>query len=366
MAKTYQNHFRNQRLLRMGIPPLLFSQKLGFNRRTRVFLSLLIGVVHCWPPGASAFDHYIIAMSRVFIVSQTKKYMNTDNSIKDVVNHPAFKNFGRFILPLDNRSYDENMPLSRVGTLLPYHRYVEPQVVVDTINYMVDQVTEGKIIFYNFYTERQKQENPEKRNTGLFLFKGKPKAPFAIVCPGGGFSYVGSIHEGFPLAILLSKRGYNAFVLNYRVGGERVACEDLAAAITYIFNHARLLGVSVKDYSIWGCSAGARMAAQIGSYGPAQYGGDHLPRPRVVVLAYTGHSSFTGDDPPTFVVQGENDEIVNLSVVDRRVEAMRNAGVEVEYHKVKNVGHGFGLGIGTAAEGWIEYAMKFWEKHMTE
>ena len=146
----------------------------------------------------------------------------------------------------------------------------------------------------------------------------------------------------------------------------RVACEDLAAAISYIFKHAGSLGVSTKDYSVWGSSAGARMAAQIGSYGPAGYGGYDLPRPRVVVMAYTGHSSFTRNDPPTFVVQGENDGIVNVSTVDRRVDAMRNAGIEVEYHKYRNVSHGFGLGIGTDAEGWTEYAVKFWEKHISE
>jgi acetyl esterase/lipase len=235
---------------------------------------------------------------------------------------------------------------------------------VDTINYTIDQTAEGKIIFYNFYTERQKEEDPAKRNTGLLLFKGRPGAPFAIVCPGGGFSYVGSVHEGFPHAIQLSKKGYNAFVLQYRVGGERRACEDLAVAISYIFENAGSLGVSTKNYSVWGSSAGARMAAQIGSYGPGGYGSYNLPRPRIVVMAYTGHSSFTRDDPPTFVVQGENDGIVNISTVERRVDAMRNAGIEVEYRKYRNVGHGFGLGIGTEAEGWIEHAVKFWEQHM--
>ena len=83
-------------------------------------------------------------------------------------------------------------------------------------------------------------------------------------------------------------------------------------------------------------------------------------------MAYTGHSSFTRNDPPTFVVQGENDGIVSVSTVERRVDAMRKAGIEVEYHKYRNVGHGFGLGIGTDAEGWTEYAVKFWEKHICE
>jgi acetyl esterase/lipase len=331
-----------------------------------MFLSLLIVVFLCQPLGASAADDHVSDKPGALIVSKNKGYTNTNSSVRDVVNHPSFRGFGQFILPLDNRAYDGNMRLSRVGSLLPYHSQVEPEAVVDTINYMIDQVAEGKIIFYDFYTERQKQENPAKRNTGLFFFKSKPGAPFAIVCPGGGFAYVGSVHEGFPHAMQLSNKGYNAFVLQYRVGGERVACEDLAAAISYVFKHAGSLGVNMRGYSVWGSSAGARMAAQIGSYGPAGYGDYDLPRPRVVVMAYTGHSSFTRNDPSTFVVQGENDGIVNVSTVDKRVDAMRDAGIEVEYHKYRNVGHGFGLGTGTDAEGWTEYAVKFWEKHMSE
>jgi hypothetical protein len=40
---------------------------------------------------------------------------------------------------------------------------------------------------------------------------------------------------------------------------------------------------------------------------------------------------------------------------------MRKSGIEVEYRKYRNVGHGFGLGIGTNAEGWIECALDFGE-----
>jgi acetyl esterase/lipase len=83
-------------------------------------------------------------------------------------------------------------------------------------------------------------------------------------------------------------------------------------------------------------------------------------------MAYTGHSTFTRNDPPTFVVQGEDDGIVNVSTVDRRVAAMRNAGLEVAYRKYRNVGHGFGLGTGTPAEGWLDDAVRFWERHLSE
>jgi hypothetical protein len=29
----------------------------------------------------------------------------------------------------------------------------------------------------------------------------------------------------------------------------------------------------------------------------------------------------------------------------------------------ENAGHGFGLGVGTDATGWIEFAIRFWESH---
>lgn len=292
-------------------------------------------------------------------------HVKVNNTISDIVKHPAFEGFGRFILPLGRGYYDENMQLSRVGVLLPYHNNVDPETVVDTINYMIDKVRDEDKIFYPFYTVQQVQADLSKQSTGLFFFKGEPGAPFAVVCPGGGFSYVGSVHEGFPHAIKLSQKGYNAFVIQYRVGGEKAACEDLAAAISYIFRNAEWLSVATEDYSVWGSSAGARMAANIGSYGPHGFGYYELSKPSTVVLAYTGHSTYTKEDPPTFVAVGENDQIANPAVMKRRANALRTAGVAVEFHQYPNVGHGFGLGIGTAAEGWLEAAVQFWEKHMS-
>ena len=43
---------------------------------------------------------------------------------------------------------------------------------------------------------------------------------------------------------------------------------------------------------------------------------------------------------------------------------MKAAGVTVEYHVFPNAPHGFGLGIVTSAEGWINNAVRFWERHM--
>lgn len=292
-------------------------------------------------------------------------HVKSNSTISDVVNHPAFEGFGRFILPLDRGYYDKNMQLYRVGSLLPYHNNVNPEKVVDTINYMIDKVRDEEIVFHNFYSAQQKQDDPSKEATGLFFFKGKPGAPFAVVCPGGGFSYVGSVHEGFPHAIKLSQKGYNAFVIQYRVGSEKAACEDLAAAISFIFRNAELLSVGIEDYSVWGSSAGARMAANIGSYGSSGFGYYEFPKPSTVVMAYTGHSAYTKEDPPTFVAVGENDGIASPVLMKNRANALNAAGVDVEFRQYPNIGHGFGLGIGTPAEGWLDAAVQFWEKHMS-
>lgn len=244
---------------------------------------------------------------------------------------------------------------------MPYHQNVNPTDVVNALNSLIDEVSEGKKIFYDFYTEQQKRNDSAKNNTGLFFYRGKPGSPFAIVCPGGGFSYVGSLHEGFPLALEISKKGYNAFVIRYRIGGERIACEDLAAAIAYIFANTATLNVSTQNYSLWGCSAGARMAARLASYGTSAYGERNLPRPGMAVIAYTGHSDWTQSDPPTFTIVGERDGIANPATMERRVNAMKAVGISTEFHHYRNLGHGFALGTGTTAEGWIADAIRFWE-----
>ena len=115
------------------------------------------------------------------------------------------------ILPWDDGAYAEHTRLSNIGSLLPYHTHVRSDVVVGALNHMIDDVNSGKAIFFDFYTEAQKRAEPSKEQTGLFFFRGTVGAPFAIVAPGGGFSYVGSVHEGFPYAVEISRQGYNAF-----------------------------------------------------------------------------------------------------------------------------------------------------------
>jgi len=292
-------------------------------------------------------------------------HLTTSNTIRDTVNHPAFKGFGNYLLPRDDNTRYYDTRLDSVGSLMPYHNHVEPDIVVGAINHMIDKANDGKTIFYDFYTEQEKQEDPTKESTGIFFFRGKSGAPFAIVCPGGGFSYVGSLHEGFPLAQRISELGLNAFVIRYRIGSEHDATEDLAAAVAYIFRNAEILEVSTKDYSLWGGSAGARMVGNIALHGVSAYGGGNLPKPATAVIAYTGQSSYSSDFSPAFITVAANDGIANVNTVERRIENLKNAGVDVEYRRYENAGHGFGLGTGTDAEGWVDLAVQFWQRHIT-
>lgn len=109
---------------------------------------------------------------------------------------------------------------------------------------------------------------------------------------GGAFAYVGAMQDSFPHALELSKKGYNAFALIYRPGAQ-TACEDLARVIRFIFDHEDELEVDTDCYSLRDGSTGARMAAWLGTYGPAAFGGGNLPQPGTVAEGWL-------DDAVTF------------------------------------------------------------------
>ena len=355
---------------RLEVPAFGCAKRVSDLILSRTILLLWVGITISFIIGRDvaaqeARERPMIPNSKAMALKEQGSFdhLTTHDTVRDIVNHPAFKGFSRLILPGDNIYHDDTL-LSNVRSLMPYHSHVDPDTVVVALNRMIDEVRDGEKIFFDLYTEQQKQVDPSKKSTGLFFFRGVPGAPFAIVCPGGGFSYVGSLHEGFPLALEISRKKYNAFVIRYRLESEQHATEDLAAAMAYVFRNAKALGVSTEGYSLWGASAGARMVGNIALSEVAEYGGSDLPKPAVVVIAYTGQSSYSKEFPPTFIMVSANDGIANAAVVDKRVENLRKAGVEVEYRRYRTAGHGFGLGTGTDAEGWSGHAVRFWEKHL--
>ena len=335
---------------------------IGYN------MILLLGAIftgNCKSPDPSVYDERNNGTEAVTTMA-VNTHLTTDNLVQDIAKHPAFQGFGDLLLPNDDNTTYYNTAINNIASLMPYHNAVSPDDVVNAVNRLIDDANNDKTIFYSFYNEEQKKQDATKNNTGLFFYRGDPDAPFAIICPGGGFSYVGSLHEGFPLASEISTKKLNAFVIRYRIGSERRATEDLAHAIRFIFENAATLKVDTKNYSLWGGSAGARMVGNIAYYGVDAFGAGNYPKPVTTVIAYTGQSSYDKSFPATFITVSADDWIANVSTVERRVQNLKNAGVTVSYQRYKNAGHGFGLGTDTDAEGWLYQAIDFWKSQIKE
>lgn len=292
--------------------------------------------------------------------STSEKY-TANTRISDIINDSMFGSWGRMIFPVNSGYYSG----TTLGNLrLTWYNYINVAHTVEICNYFKEQTLAGKRVFYDIYTDAEKAADSRKADTGLFFFRGEENAKFAVTCAGGGWAYVGAMHDSFPHAIELSKRGYNAFAIIYRPGAQ-TAYEDLARAITFIFNYADELGVDTSGYSVWGGSAGGRMTATISSYGVQQFGGAAgIPKPSTAVIQYTGHTDYNRNgEPATFVTVGESDGIANYRTMKTRIDNLMVMGVPTEYHSYAGLPHGFGLGIGTIAEGWLDEAVAFWEKN---
>ena len=288
--------------------------------------------------------------------SMTELY-TTDTKILEVTSDPVFGDYGHLLFPVEPGYYGG----SALGDLsLAWYSHIDPNETVEICNYMREHAADGASLFFDIYTDEEKEADPAKENTGLFFFRGDPGAKFAVVNAGGGFAYVGAMHDSFPHALELSKMGYNAFALIYRPGAQ-TASQDLSRAIAFIFEHADDLGIDTQGYSLWGGSAGGRMADWVGTYGTEAFGENPYPRPATVIVNYTGLSEITGHEPPTYSAVGTNDSIANWRTMKNRLKTMSKMGIPTEFHAYPELTHGFGLGTGTVAEGWIDDAVAFWE-----
>ena len=282
--------------------------------------------------------------------------------VRDVTDNPAFGDYGRLLFPVD-RTIPENMTLENVGDFLIWYNDINPDKTVEIVNSLGERAASGDTVFYDIYTDEEKAADPDKADTGLFFFRGEPGGKTAICNAGGGFVYVGAMQDSFPHALELSKQGYNAFALIYRRGAQ-TACEDLARAIAFLHQHAEELDIDMDGYSLWGGSAGGRMAAWLGTCGTEEFGEDACPRPAAVIMQYTGLSEVTGNEPPTYCCVGTSDGIAPYRVMEERVRRIRANGTDAEIEVFQGLPHGFGLGEGTVAEGWIDHAIAFWERQM--
>ena len=101
----------------------------------------------------------------------------------------------------------------------------------------------------------------------LYLHGDGATRPAMLVIPGGGYGMVCHDREGEPVARAFFSRGYNAFVLNYRVARDtdRYPAQllDASRAVLYIRTNAARLSVDPERVYATGFSAGGHLAGSL-------------------------------------------------------------------------------------------------------
>lgn len=174
-------------------------------------------------------------------------------------------------------------------------------------------------------------------------------------------------------AIALTDAGFTVFAINHREAPRfhwPAARDDAQRAVRWIRHHADRYGIAPQAIGVMGGSSGAHLAALLGTiegngdpdspdpveresprvqgvalFAPATDLEAFGYEPRVVammghtVVAGDGHDAYveaspirhvSPDDPPFFILHGQNDQVVPVEQSVSMAEALREAGVDVE------------------------------------
>ena len=313
----------------------------------------------------------------------TYRHLTTKTSFGHIYNHPLWEGNGKNLYsPWSNEAIADLTGFMSVKALCRWCGW-DAEAAIACMNDLIDTANSGELSVVNVYSDEQIAEHPAYAKAQAVFYRGEPNKPVAVVAAGGGYTQVCSMFEGFPYAKILHEKGYNVFVLKYRVGSDLVPSTDVQSAVNptvseagkdmitllqRIHDRKDVFGVTLDGYSLWGSSAGGGL---ITSFAFAAEGPSFeelaLPRPAALILVYThaeyiNRFSFASDDPPVFTIVGEGDAYDGDYYMDSVTERMREAGMNLVYHKYANYPHGAGLGNGTDAEGWITEAIRFWEE----
>jgi acetyl esterase/lipase len=195
-----------------------------------------------------------------------------------------------------------------------------------------------------------------------------------IVCPGGGYEILAIDLEGYEIATWLTKQGFTAFVLQYRVPKkQKGALMDAQRAIRIIRSSANTYGLKSNKLGIMGFSAGGSLSARTATlygkntYSPVDKADSLSCRPDFALLIYPAYLDLgtnraltpelmvDAKTPPMFLFATADDPYSNSALVMTTV--LRDAKVPVELHFLAKGGHGYGLRTGNiAGETWPRLA----------
>lgn len=72
------------------------------------------------------------------------------------------------------------------------------------------------------------------------------------------------------------------------------------------------------------------------------------------------------NDPPIFAVVSADDPIADDKTMYRRIQTMKKAGIDARLMRFRHAGHGFGTGVDTDAQDWMQTAIVFWREQIND
>lgn len=264
----------------------------------------------------------------------------------------------------------------------------------ERLNFLKTHIETGEITREKVYSESELKADSSKVCVQVLEYRKRESNKVAIIIPGGGYSNVCSFSEGWPIAQELFERGYNCFVLYYRVFPNAYMpnpIEDVARLVKRIKENYPDL--DLNGYLMLGFSAGGHLA---GIWATKQgYPRYNLPKPKFLSLTYpvidlslkkgvtranclgencseeevkkySVHTNVDENYPETYLWQGRNDQCIsfeNSLIMDK---ALTENNVKHKYVVYDDTCHGFGVGKGTCAEGWIDDMLKFFNENNKE
>lgn len=217
--------------------------------------------------------------------------------------------------------------------------------------------------------------------------------PAVVVCPGGGYGHLATVHEGVQIATWLNSLGIAAFVLDYRHRekgyGHPAPLLDVQRALRIVRTNAMPWLIDTDKVGVIGFSAGGHLAACVSVHHDAgeptasdpverqssrpdfailcypviAFGSDCTHRgsqrnllgdnpPAELVLRMSCERQVAATTPPTFLWHTADDPVVSEQNSLGYYQALRAHGVPAELHVFASGPHGLGLAKDHPASVW--------------
>jgi endo-1,4-beta-xylanase len=188
--------------------------------------------------------------------------------------------------------------------------------------------------------------------------KEKASGAGIVVCPGGGHTVLAIEHEGHNVARWLADNGIAGFILKYRLAREKGspykieehAFQDAQRAMRLVRSKGK--DWNVNKLGIMGFSAGGDLVLYSSTKSDAGKADASDPierqsaRPDFQIAVYPAipkDLTFSKNDPPAFLVCGNQDRQNISEGLATLYLNMKRAGINAELHVYASVGHGFGV-----------------------